>query len=195
MRNKAIYRRGLVTYAFCGIIKPMDQPKAVITPALDEQAQKSVSAGIIIFRRSSEGIKFLLLYHGKGYWNFPKGRLEAGERSWQAAFREVREETGLKSTDLKLVQDFKSFEKFYFHHAGQKIFRVIILYMAETTKKAIVLEGDHEDGYGWFSFAEAKKMLSKHKDNLSILQRAYNFLHRRQPQAKQRVHIQPPSHK
>jgi 8-oxo-dGTP pyrophosphatase MutT (NUDIX family) len=159
----------------------MHTAKSSHVPAPDERAQKSISAGIIIFRRTPEGVKFLLLYHGKGYWNFPKGRLEAGERSWQTAFREVREETGLKSTDLKLVADFKSFERFYFHYQGQKIFRVVILYLAETTKQSIVLAGDHEEGYGWFSFNDAKRMLSKHKDNLKILQKAYNYLHQRKP--------------
>ena len=159
----------------------MEQNKVTLKdPSQDEKAQKSVSAGIIIFRKTPEGIKFLLLYHGKGYWNFPKGRLEAGERSWQTAFREVREETGLKNTDLKLVQDFKSFEKFYFHHQGQKIFRVVILYLAETTQQVITLAGTHQDGYGWFTFVEAKKMLVKHKDNLKILQHAYTYLHRHQ---------------
>lgn len=173
----------------------MEQNKAAIIPSHNEKAQKSVSAGIIIFRKTLEGVKFLLLYHGKGYWNFPKGRLEAGERSWQTAFREVREETGLKSTDLKLVQDFKSFEKFTFHHAGQKIFRVIILYMAETTKKSITLvDGPHEEGYAWFTFSDAKRMLSKHKDNLRILQRAHGFLHRRPPQHKPRP-VAHPTHK
>jgi len=152
----------------------MDQVAAV--PQKDEKASKSVSAGIIIFRRTNEGIKFLLLYHGRGYWNFPKGRLEAGERSWQTAFREVREETGLRNTDLKLVADFKSFERFYFHYQGQKIFRVVILYLAETTKQVITLAGDHEEGYGWFLYGDAKRMLSKHKDNLKILNQAYAFL-------------------
>jgi 8-oxo-dGTP pyrophosphatase MutT (NUDIX family) len=174
----------------------MEQSKAdMIDPSVtDTRAKKTVSAGIIIFRRTPEGIKFLLIYHGKGYWNFPKGRLEAGERSWQTAFREVREETGLKNTDLKLVQDFKSFEKFYFHHEGQRIFRVVILYLAETAKSTITLAGDHEEGYGWFVYNEAKKMLSKHKDNLRILQRAYNYLHR-QPSSRPRApHPRPPHH-
>ncbi len=170
----------------------MDQIKAQIHPSQDEKAKKSVSAGIIIFRKTPEGVKFLLLYHGKGYWNFPKGRLEAGERSWQTAFREVREETGLKNTDLKLVQDFKSFEKFHFHHEGQKIFRIVILYLAETTQKEIALAGSHQDGYGWFTFTDAKKMLVKHKDNLKILQHAYSFLHRKQ---QRRAHIHPPAHR
>ncbi len=160
----------------------MDQAGAA--PSKDQKASKSVSAGIIIFRRTTEGIKFLLLYHGRGYWNFPKGRLEAGERSWQTAFREVREETGLKNTDLKLVADFKSFERFYFHYQGQKIFRVVILYLAETTKQVITLAGNHEEGYGWFTYGDAKRMLSKHKDNLKILNQAYSYLHRRPQQRR-----------
>jgi len=156
----------------------MDKSQNKDIASFNDGAKKSISAGIIIFRKTNDGIKFLLLYHGKGYWNFPKGRLEQGERSWQTAFREVQEETGLKSSDLKVVRDFKSFEKFYFHYQGQRIFRVIILYLAETTKQAILLAGGHEDGYAWFSYSEAKKMISKHKDNLRILQRAYNYLHR-----------------
>ncbi|MBI3114736.1 MAG: NUDIX domain-containing protein, partial [Candidatus Harrisonbacteria bacterium] len=47
--------------------------------------KKTVSAGIIIFRRTKEGLKYLLLYVGRGYWNFPKGKIEKAERSWQTA--------------------------------------------------------------------------------------------------------------
>ncbi len=62
---------------------------------------QQISAGAVIFRRESDGtVKFLLLYHGKNYWNFPKGKLEAGERAIAAFLREVREETGLGEPDL-----------------------------------------------------------------------------------------------
>ena len=141
-------------------------------------ATKVVSAGIIVFRKTSEGVKFLILYHGGDYWNFPKGKLEAAERSWQAAFREVREETGLKSTELKLVGDFKAYEKFYFRRGSERIFKVVILYLAETTQAQVTVSHEHE-GYGWFRFNDAKKMLARHKDNLRILQQAYTFLNRR----------------
>jgi hypothetical protein len=36
--------------------------------------QKVISAGIIVFRRTPEGIKYLVLYQGRNYWNFPKGK-------------------------------------------------------------------------------------------------------------------------
>lgn len=153
----------------------MDQRHKQSTPAASRGVQKIVSAGIIVFRRTDEGVKFLILYHGGDYWNFPKGKLEATERSWQAAFREVREETGLKRNELKLVGDFKAFEKFYFKRGSDKIFKVVILYLAETSQSTITLSHEHE-GYGWFTFSQAKKMLSHHKDNLRILQQAHTYL-------------------
>jgi dATP pyrophosphohydrolase len=145
----------------------------------ENRAKKVVSAGIIIFRRTSEGLKFLILYHGRDYWNFPKGKLEKEERSWQAAFREVNEETGLKQEELKQVTNFKTFEKFYYQRGGEKIFKVVILYLAETKQNVITVSPEHE-GYGWFKFSEAKKVMSKHKDSVKILKRAHDFLKNKQ---------------
>lgn len=143
----------------------------------EKKAQQVISAGIIIFYRSREGIKYLILYHGRDYWNFPKGKLEKSERSWQAALREVREETGLKSTELKFLERFKTYEKFFYRRGTEKIFKIVILYLAETSQKTITLSDEHE-GYGWFTFVEAKKILSKYKDSVRILERAHNFLAR-----------------
>ncbi len=141
--------------------------------------KKTVSAGIVVFRRTKEGSKFLILYHGRNYWNFPKGRLEGEERSWQTALREVREETGLKSTELKFIGNFKTYEKFFYRQGAEDIFRVVILYLAETTQSKITVSGDHEEGYGWFTFSEAKKILSKHPDSVKILERVNAYLKRR----------------
>lgn len=145
-----------------------------MTPA-DKQGRQIISAGIIVFRRTTEGIKYLILYHGRDYWNFPKGKLEKSERSWQAAFREVREETGLKSTELKMIGNFKAFEKFSYRRGNERIFKVVILYLAETKQATITVSDEHE-GYGWFRFSEAKKMMGKYKDSLKILERAHNYL-------------------
>lgn len=137
--------------------------------------KKIISAGIIIFRKTREGFKFLLLYHGRNYWNFPKGKLEAAERSWQTAFREVQEETGLKPSELRLVKDFKAYERFAFGGPKNRVFKIVILYLAETRQPRITVSYEHE-GYGWFTFGEAKKVLSKYPENIRILTTAYDFL-------------------
>jgi len=163
------------------LLKPMDTRNKMNTPD-QNGVKKVISAGIIVFRRTDEGIKFLILYHGGDYWNFPKGKLEGEERSWQAAFREVREETGLKQSELKLVGDFKAYEKFYFKRGSEKIFKVVILYLAETKQRVVTVSDEHE-GYGWFTFAQAKKIVARHKDNLRILNQAYAALSRKQQPA------------
>ncbi|MDP2629405.1 MAG: NUDIX domain-containing protein [Candidatus Harrisonbacteria bacterium] len=147
------------------------------TGAHKSPAKKVISAGVIIFRKTREGKKYLLLYHGRGYWNFPKGKLEQEERSKEAALREVEEETGIKKSELKVIGNFKTFEKFYYRSGKDNIFKVVILYLAETTQSRVIVSDEHE-GYGWFRFSQAKRILSKFTDSVKILERANNYLNR-----------------
>ncbi len=136
---------------------------------------KEISAGIIIYRKTREGLKFLLLYHGGGYWNFPKGKIEAEEKSFQTAIREIREETGLGRNDLKFGSYFRTSEKFTFWRKKEKVFKIVIFYLAEDLRSQIKISPEH-DGYAWFSYKEAMKILSKYKDSQKVLIQAHNFL-------------------
>ncbi len=140
--------------------------------------QNIISAGIIIFRRTREGVKFLILYHGRNYWNFPKGKLESEEKSYEAALREVREETGLKVNELRILGGFKTYERFMYQRGKDKVSKVVILYLAETRVTRVIVSHEHE-GYGWFTFSEARRALGKYKDSLRILDQAYDFLQKR----------------
>jgi len=152
---------------------------------------REISAGIIIYRKTPEGLKFLILYHGRNYWNFPKGKIQSEEKSLQAALREIKEETGLYPSDLKIINNFKTYEKFSFWRKlgsrNVKVFKIIILYLAETKRKVIDIsdlkeEGEPHEGFAWFSYHEALKVLSKHKNSQRTLTQAANFLHHEQKQ-------------
>jgi predicted NUDIX family NTP pyrophosphohydrolase len=61
------------------------------------------SAGVLLYRRSSDGsIEVLLAHPGgplwarrdEGVWTVPKGEFEDGEEAWAVARREFEEETG-----------------------------------------------------------------------------------------------------
>ena len=140
---------------------------------------KEISAGIIIYRKTEDETKFLILYHGRNYWNFPKGKIEVEEKSFQAAVREVKEETGLGRNELKFNQYFKAYERFAFWRKvggrAQKVFKIVIFYLAETRNPIIKISKEH-NGYGWFTHKEAMKILSKHKDSQRVLTQAYDFL-------------------
>ena len=140
---------------------------------------REISSGIIIYKREKDrdgeiDTKYLLLYHGRGYWNFAKGKLEQGEQSYQAAFREVTEETGIPSRSLRLEKNFKMTDKYIYQRAGQKYFKVVIFFLAQAEKPEIKLSWEHE-GYGWFLHKDAQKLL-KHPNSKNILKKAHEYL-------------------
>ena len=69
------------------------------------------SAGLLVFRRTGEGLEVLLGHMGgplwakkdAGAWTVPKGEYGADEPAWEAARREFREELGLAPPDGEAV--------------------------------------------------------------------------------------------
>jgi len=66
------------------------------------------AAGGIVCNRSHE----ILMIYRLGNWDFPKGKVEEGERFEEAAVREVQEETGLQGISLgkALPSTFHTYE-------------------------------------------------------------------------------------
>lgn len=149
--------------------------KQAASKSVQKSTEKEISAGIIIYQRTREGLKFLLLYHGHGYWNFPKGKIESEEKSFQAAIRETREETGLSVKDLRVLRNFKTYERFTFRRQGKTVYKVVIFYLAESKKWNIRLSSEHQ-GYAWLLWPEASRFLGKYKDSLKVLKNANDFL-------------------
>ncbi|MGX1128974.1 putative NUDIX family NTP pyrophosphohydrolase [Streptomyces glaucescens] len=69
------------------------------------------SAGLLLFRRTEQGLEVLLGHMGGPYfarkdvgaWTVPKGEYEADEPAWEAARREFREELGVVPPDGEAV--------------------------------------------------------------------------------------------
>lgn len=109
------------------------------------------SAGAIIFYRCPDGkIEYLILQHNNNYWNFPKGRMEKGERETDTVRREVQEETGLKK--IEIMPSFRTWEKYFYRGAkdsrevkkrGKVIFKIATFYLAETKEKNVKISSEH----------------------------------------------------
>lgn len=149
---------------------------------------REISAGIIIYKREKDRdgrieTKYLLLYHGGGYWNFPKGKLEKGELSYQAAFREVAEETGIPSRSLSLEKNFKVTDKYIYQREGQKIFKIVIFFLAQAFNAEVRISSREHNGYGWFLSKDAVKLL-RHQNSKTILKRADDYLRKKGSQSR-----------
>ena len=66
---------------------------------------KEHSSGAVLFKNENNGRIYLLVKEKKGHYGIPKGHLEAGETEFQAAMREIWEETGLTPD---MIDGFKS---------------------------------------------------------------------------------------
>jgi len=149
------------------------------------------SAGVIIFRKiqsktfgllqdkENSKIYYLLLHYPgvshraeRDYWDFPKGHIEKGEEDREAATREIKEETGLG--DLKYIEGFKEMIKYFFSFKGEKIFKTVVFYLAETKTKKVKISPEHI-GYKWLNFNKALEQLT-FKNAKEILIKAQEFL-------------------
>jgi bis(5'-nucleosidyl)-tetraphosphatase len=160
---------------------PSSRQQSSVTPLKDgqnktEEVKKQIVAGFIVFRRTEEGTKYLLLYRRGGYWNFPKGHFEQGENAMDTALRETFEETGLKKEELKIIPGFKTLVRFHFKAGNMTVHDTVILYLAETKQAHIVLSPREHSGFAWFLYPDALKILGRYMGTKRALMEANNFL-------------------
>lgn len=87
-------------------------------------------------------------------WTLPKGTLQAGETSADAALREVREETGYA---CEVVRELEAVT-YWFQRDGQRIRKTVRWYLMRPVEK--VGDHDHEvDEVAWADRTEARARL------------------------------------
>jgi 8-oxo-dGTP pyrophosphatase MutT (NUDIX family) len=134
--------------------------------------KREFSAGGIVLNSKGE----VLLIHNaamrdpkKSYWGFPKGHIEEGESSKEAAVREVEEETGLIVEVIKKIGE--SSYIFTIPSTGEKVFKMVIIFlMKEVGGELKPQEAELLDAQ-WFTKEEAFQKLSFKKDK-ELLEKA-----------------------
>jgi dihydroneopterin triphosphate diphosphatase len=115
---------------------------------------KSSGIAVVLLQKSDKGWKVLLLKRNsevlRGAWCYIGGSIEQGEKAWQAALREIREETGLE--DVVLYTSNK-FDQFY-SPAENYIYLAPVFVGYVDKKHEVILNEEHSD-FKWFSFEEA----------------------------------------
>jgi 8-oxo-dGTP pyrophosphatase MutT (NUDIX family) len=85
---------------------------------------REFSAGGIVFK---EGKVLITQSSGRGYWGFPKGKIDPGEDAPTAALREVHEEGGVEAKIIQKIGD----SKYVYTRDGEKIFKVVTIFLME----------------------------------------------------------------
>jgi mutator protein MutT len=126
--------------------------------SLNNPAQSHVpisTVGALIFNSKNE-VLMIRTHKWSNKWGIPGGKIKWGETSETALRREIKEETGLKVTDIEfvLVQDCIHSKEFY-HDAHF----VLLNYTCRCVgKNPRVKLNDEGQEFRWVKLAEAKKL-------------------------------------
>jgi len=126
------------------------------------------AAGGLVFNPEKE----VLLIHRRGFWDLPKGKIDPGETPEIAAIREVEEETGAQSLELKSF-----LEHTYHTFRDQKDRRVLkrtYWYRMSAPAQALQAQAEEEiEIADWFSQAEALQSDKNYFGNIRDLLEKY----------------------
>lgn len=132
--------------------------------------QEHSAGGVVIH----EG-KVLLIYHRRGEWLMPKGHIEPGETTEEAAIREIKEETNL---DAELITQVGE-NRYTFTVAGdpQTRLKIVTWFLARPARSVVGLEPLVPEGIislDWLTREEARERLSYEADR-RIMEQAFTI--------------------
>lgn len=144
------------------------------------------SAGIVIYRqlktkrpdRSAANATarpqhiYLLLHYPSGHFDFPKGHIEKNELEREAAFRELKEETGIKK--IVWIPGFREKIRYQYLRDTKYSSKEVIFFLARTTQKKITISFEHQ-GSLWLPYEEALQKIT-YQQAKNVLEKAEKFL-------------------
>ena len=144
------------------------------------------ATGVVVYvlRRRKEEAQFLLLLRTAergGFWQEVSGNLERGETAWQAALREVHEETGLMVSELFATDQIECF----YQHQKDRIYMAPAFVAFVPDKQEVKLSHEHTE-YRWGDLKEAMELLAYAQQRGMAEYVDREFL-RRQPHERLRI--------
>jgi 8-oxo-dGTP pyrophosphatase MutT (NUDIX family) len=137
--------------------------------------RREYSAGIIVYTiQLIDKVPtrlYLLLYYPKGYWDLVKGHVEPNESSLEAAYRELKEETGLT---VEIYEGFKEDIDYIFTKEEELVAKKVTYFIGKATSPEVTLSYEHA-GYVWLPYAEALAHLT-YKNAQQVIAAAEDYL-------------------
>ncbi len=136
------------------------------------QTKLQISAGGVAFRRRARQVEVALISVGTPpRWQLPKGLVDSGESSVEAAAREVREEAGIETEALDLIERVE-----YWYYATERGARVryhkFVDFYLMRYRRGDVRRHDHEVNEArWVEIGQAQGQLA-FKSERGVVERA-----------------------
>ncbi len=128
-----------------------------------------------VFKIEDDIMKFLLLKRGNRdiypyMWQMVTGRIEEGEKAWQTALREIKEETGLEPLRYWVLPNVNSF----YSPESDAVVLIPVFASEVSAEQSVKLSEEHID-YKWVEYEEclAAVVWPGHRRSVEILYEYY----------------------
>jgi dihydroneopterin triphosphate diphosphatase len=121
-----------------------------------------------VFKETKNDLEFLLLKRsGKviypGLWQMVNGKIKEGEKAYQTAVREIKEETGLTPLKFWVVPNVNSF-----YSQDDNSIMMLPVFAAQVSESSPIILSDEHSDYKWADQDSAKKLLAWEGQRRSI---------------------------
>jgi len=133
-----------------------------------EYPRPAVSADIAVFRQNTDKLQVLLILRKhppfQGMWALPGGFMEIDETLEETASRELEEETGLKSVELKQFRTFSQVDR-----DPRKRVVTTVFYVTVPLENDAVKGGDDAEKAEWFDLDNLPPLGFDHSQIIDLL--------------------------
>ena len=127
-----------------------------------------------VINRNFPELRFLIMKRNKGLqyegiYHCVHGKIKKDESAWEAALRELKEETGLIPYEF-FVTDFTS----NFYEAKPDQFNLVPVFVANVKDVSVKLSKEHSE-YNWLTYEEAIKKVAweNHRKAIEIINKMF----------------------
>lgn len=133
------------------------------TPPTDQKDIKiEKSCGTLCFKKTDEGLKFLLLRYPEGHWDFPKGHVELNEDEKSTALRELYEETGIENAEI--LDGFREPLRYVFYADFEDlkgwIDKTVVYFLCESKSQENTVLSDEHNDFVWLNENETRAKIT-----------------------------------
>ena len=128
-------------------------------PSREEAPIKCFSIAAYVCRGTDSGMDVLLIRRNTGYlgdtWQIISGKIEKGETAWQAALREIHEETGISPDRFYSADRLESF-----YEVSQNCINIAPIFVGFIdSEQPVVLSSEHRE-FKWVPYTDVSNYVS-----------------------------------
>jgi len=146
------------------------------SPKAKVETLDQISAGGVAFRRQDSDLEIAIVsVKPKFRWQLPKGIVDPGESPPVTAVREVKEEAGIETDLIKLIETIEYWYRSEKNGRPVRFHKFVHFYLLEY-RSGDVSNHDHEvEESRWVSFEEAIEMLA-FKSEREVVEKAQEMI-------------------